>query len=340
MSAVEPREVPTFSQCVIGYRAWRADTNGQLWPLHSAREPWQPGVNVARCNCKTANSLRFQWSLIDGRRILEPAPAHAAPDAACRCGLYSLRSPPQHAGPGATHQIVGAVASWGHIQVHATGIRAEYSCIVTLAYPNPTPPDVLAALQGVAERYRVELVPLTDLEQAASKYGSPLPASTHEISTDPPEGEPAVPADIDAGRDAPLRCPQPSNPPHSASQRPAGHPPKAKKIGLYAFLAILGAASLAIGLLVLLHPVVMPWAPALAHTSELPSVTGTGLLVVPVVLIGWVIWQACWNLELDIEAWRQWRRHHIAKLLGRPNATPDDHGRNRSRDAGTRRIDA
>jgi hypothetical protein len=283
-------------------------------------------MNVARCNCKTARSLRFQWSLIDGRRVLEPEPAHAAPDAACRCGLYSLRSPRQGwyqtSTSNATQQVVGAVASWGHIQVHAAGIRAEYACIVAIAYPNATSPDTLAALQRIAEHYRVELVPLIELEKTASNHGRPLPASLHEASTPAPNRQPTAPAVtdavIDAAPDAFLPGLQPSISPRSASSKPKARPPlstTAKTSGVYALAALLGVASLAIGLLSLLHPIVIPWAPALAHISELPPVAAGSLLIVPVILIGWAIWRAGWNLELDLEAWRQWRRRHASKLL-------------------------
>jgi hypothetical protein len=35
----ESEDVPTFIECVIGYRAWHGDVNDQLWPLHSVRSP-------------------------------------------------------------------------------------------------------------------------------------------------------------------------------------------------------------------------------------------------------------------------------------------------------------
>jgi hypothetical protein len=166
---------------VLGYRAWVADERDQLWPIYSARRPWLPGINTARCNCKNPHrqTLRFEWSWHNGRRVLEPAPEHPAPDAGCVCGLYSWRRPskrwPIEPRWETSREVVGAVASWGHLQVHADGFRAEHACVVTLAYHPDTTSDALPALRRIAARYRVELVPLTELEEAASVHGTPLP---------------------------------------------------------------------------------------------------------------------------------------------------------------------
>lgn len=185
-----PQYVPTFVECVIGYRAWHADTRHRLWPLHSARRPWQPGINVARCSCRTLSSLRFECRWHHGRRILEAEPAHPAPDPHCACGLYSWRRPRsswyQPPKPGAPLLVVGAVASWGRLQVHKDGFRAEHSCVVTLAYHPDAPPGGLDQLQRIAARYRVDLVRLDELEQAASRHGTPLPDRLMPQSPMPP----------------------------------------------------------------------------------------------------------------------------------------------------------
>ena len=73
--------------------------------------------------------------------------------------------------------VCGAVASWGRLRVHGDGFRAEHACVVALAYPPETRADEVRKLERVAVRYRVELVPLDRLEQAASRHGSPLPDS-------------------------------------------------------------------------------------------------------------------------------------------------------------------
>lgn len=310
--------MPTFSDCVIGYREWKADAEGQLWPLRAGRRPWQPGINVARCNCWSPNSLRFEWSWFEGRRVLEQAPAHAAPDAVCRCGLYSWRRPRKawYDAPvwGASRQVVGAVASWGQLQVHATGVRAEYACIVVLGYHRDTPPDALRELERIADHYRAELVPLAELEPAANRHGSPLPASLHPSGPSARADGSSTAGNIDIANDETTpNAPNTTQEPPIRSRRAAGardQPPAsapAKRIGSYAFTALLGVAALAVGLLSLWHPIA-GWAFGEAHRSDAPPVWGVGLLVLPVVLLGLGIWRAWWTLELDLEAWRERRR--------------------------------
>lgn len=172
-------EIPTFAECVVGYRAWLADEQDRLWPIGARRRPWEPGVNTARCNCGTWDRLRFEWSEFGGRRILEPAPPHLAPEDDCTCGLYSWRRPseswwddPAWLTP---PRVAGAVACWGRMQVHGEGFRAEHACVVTLAYAADAGSGALRTLERIARRYRVDLVSLDDLESAASSHGEPLP---------------------------------------------------------------------------------------------------------------------------------------------------------------------
>jgi hypothetical protein len=179
---------PTFSECVIGYRAWRADDQGLLWPLYSRRDPWLPGTNTARCHrsWQTRLALRWLWGERD-QRVFAPA-SHSAPAQGCACGLYTWRRPSrrwnEHPALCTPPRVVGAVASWGHIQVHADGFRAEHACVVALAYPD-SHPDAGRALDPIATRYRVEIVPLSDLERAASRHGSPLPEELEGITAPP-----------------------------------------------------------------------------------------------------------------------------------------------------------
>ena len=178
-----PREVPTFSECVLGYREWEIAEHDRLWPLSDHRRPWEPGVNTARCNCDYPNALSFEWNWREGRRVLEPAPQHDAPAEECVCGLYSWRS----VQPGwaldptlvSGQYVCGAVASWGQLQVHHDGVRAHNACITVLAYPPGTHAEAMRVLERVAAQYRVELVPLDELETTASRYASPLPDSIY-----------------------------------------------------------------------------------------------------------------------------------------------------------------
>lgn len=213
MNAISSSEFdpPMFSECVIGYRRWICDADGQLWPISDRRRSWQPGVNQARCNRAHTRSHGLQWANSTGRIVLEWLPAHDAPIADCDCGLYSWRRPPGnwYADPSSSElpNVVGAVASWGALHVHDAGFRAQYACIVTLAHPDDATSDVLTKLQAIASRYWVELTPLSALESVASLHGSPLPddlrppASTPQPALHPPRDPPqpapdATPAEV------------------------------------------------------------------------------------------------------------------------------------------------
>jgi hypothetical protein len=177
------RDIPTFSECVIGYRAWRAGSDGLLWPLHSRRDPWKPGANTARCTRTWQTRLALRWLWGDqGQPIFGAATKHDAPAEDCACGLYSWRRPAQrwyeHPALCTPPRVVGAVASWGRIQVHADGFRAEHACVVALAYPDGRE-HAPEELETIAARYRADLVPLHGLESAARRHGSPLPDGIH-----------------------------------------------------------------------------------------------------------------------------------------------------------------
>jgi hypothetical protein len=171
-----PAEPPFFTECVIGYRQWLADPVwDELRPIGGdVAPPWEPGVNTARCH------RPLPIVEIDG--AWEQLAEHAAPDGDCQCGLYSLRR--LYRGwflneDGADERtVVGAVASWGRIEVHPTGIRAEHACIVALVHRSWFGPD-RDTVERIAEHYGVEVVGLRGLEAAAMRHGAPLPDSRH-----------------------------------------------------------------------------------------------------------------------------------------------------------------
>ncbi|HVA20342.1 MAG TPA: hypothetical protein VMU55_09210, partial [Solirubrobacteraceae bacterium] len=207
---LEPRDVPTFGECVVGYRAWALDGQDQLWPLthlgglpepetttqpgsavsltrggrrvfypNGEPRPWQPGVNTSRCNCPDLQGTRYGVSWDKGRRVIQPSPGHEAPAEDCACGLYSWRRPveawahdPRACSAGL---VAGAVAAWGHMQVCREGFRAEHARVVALAYPPAMSRQALVKVRRAAARYRVDLVALDELQRAASGHGTPLP---------------------------------------------------------------------------------------------------------------------------------------------------------------------
>ncbi len=85
-------------------------------------------------------------------------------------------------------------------------------------------------------------------------------------------------------------------------KRPKHH----NKAVTYTLFAIAGVLAGAIGVLSLTHPlpVVFPGDP---HRRDLPG-QWSGLLVVPVLLVGVALYRIGWTLEIDLETWRERRR--------------------------------
>lgn len=108
-----------------------------------------------------------------------------------------------------------------------------------------TPPNALHELKRIADHYRAELVPLAELEHAASRHGSPLPAGLHpsvhsaQADSSPTAGNVDV-ATEETTPDAPNATQESSTQSHRAAdapdQTPASGP--AKRIGSYALTAL------------------------------------------------------------------------------------------------------
>jgi hypothetical protein len=98
----------------VADRQWRL-RDAELW-FADAR--WTRGTNTAHCAASGA------------------AHAEAAPGSACSCGLYAWYRPCPRLASAATAELVaGAVALWGTIELHATGMRAQHAMVVALALP-------------------------------------------------------------------------------------------------------------------------------------------------------------------------------------------------------------
>lgn len=175
-------ELPTFAECVIGYRQWVIDPLGRLQPLTLTGHPWHPGINTAQCLIDAfEEKTRFHGA--PARPFVEQ---HGAPAPQCHCGIYAYHRlhsalPPPAATYPADDEIVngipvaGAIAALGHIEVHHVGFRAERAGVVVIALTPGMGPLTRSRVREVAARYRVACVDLDALEQEASKHGSPLP---------------------------------------------------------------------------------------------------------------------------------------------------------------------
>jgi hypothetical protein len=165
------------------------------------------------------------------------------------------------------------VASWGRIQVHAEGFRAEKACVVTLAYPRATAPEALSTLERVAARYGVELVALEGLEEAARRHGSPLPDAL--VPESPPETV-ATAVAPPRGPDRDAAASPSADPERRAAQGPEREPiPVRERLGIGLLLA--GGGMLACGWLM--------WS---GRGSV--GMIGLALLVVGLAIIALVTW--------------------------------------------------
>jgi hypothetical protein len=180
MSAENP-EVPTFSECVVGYRQWRVDAWQQLQPTsgHTNHGGWIPGENVAQCayNCVAGEEELAKWvGIAPGfrhRPLLEP---HAPPHKDCQCGLYArfdLATCDDRHQSDIYPLVGGAIAAWGDLEVHRDGFRAQRACVIALALTGEKKLDGL--IEGIADFYEVPAVHKDMLEHEALLYGSHLP---------------------------------------------------------------------------------------------------------------------------------------------------------------------
>jgi hypothetical protein len=145
---------PHLIEPVIGYRQWR---------LHDARlcSPfkdyvWRRGVNRARCAMGTGHA--------------DPAPGHD-----CSCGLHAWYRPCPRLGYAAPDLVAGAVALWGEVELHPTGLRAQFAAIIALVLPLPRTAK-RRRVMDVAEALEVEAVAARDLRTIALHHAAPIPS--------------------------------------------------------------------------------------------------------------------------------------------------------------------
>jgi hypothetical protein len=88
-------------------------------------------------------------------------------------------------------------------------------------------------------------------------------------------------------------------------------------------LALFGFISLIIGLAAIWHPLASLDLGLATnfHRSDLPPLIGIDFLVVPAILLGLAAYRVRWALSLDLEAWKQRRRHRKATPGGSVRGT-------------------
>jgi hypothetical protein len=158
MSA-SPDAAPDLVRPIIGFRQWRLQ-DGVLRSIWTD-DIWDGGLLRARCR---ADAFARRTAVGE------------APDPACTCGVYAWHGQVP-IGASATRELVaGAVALWGAIEIHATGMRAQYGRIVALSLPLMRSRKRLE-LAITAGELGIDLVPHRQLAAAAMAYGTPIPAT-------------------------------------------------------------------------------------------------------------------------------------------------------------------
>lgn len=158
-------EAPDLIEPVLAFKLFSLTASGHLWPHFVWDGPWLPGINVARCLRETSRGLDVEP---------EPVVPEPSPHAGCNCGLnavWHVSSLGLRRHPGA---VVGALATFGRMDLYGRGVRAEKAVITAIARrPGRGKEDWY---QRAGDRYGVEVVELKDLVGAGLRHASPLPA--------------------------------------------------------------------------------------------------------------------------------------------------------------------
>jgi hypothetical protein len=151
-----PLSTPDLVRLLIGFRQWRL-RDGVLYSMWTD-DPWPGGLLSARCR-----------GSCDGCAVMR-----AAPESDCTCGVYAWHRQVPLGASSTRDLVAGAVALWGAVEVHATGVRAQFARIVALALP-VTRARKRLELAIVSGEMGVDLVPHRHLLAAAMAHGTPVP---------------------------------------------------------------------------------------------------------------------------------------------------------------------
>jgi hypothetical protein len=147
---------PDLIDPIVGYRQWRLVGDSLASLFNNTR--WQRVQLTAHCD--------------GGDHHPECVPHHL-----CSCGIYAYYDPCPRTASAVTRDLVaGAVVLWGHVELHGTGLRAEYAQIVALELPLSGGAKRRHVV-SVAQRLGVRAVPHRKLKSVAREHGVPVEAS-------------------------------------------------------------------------------------------------------------------------------------------------------------------
>ena len=121
-----------------------------------------------RAECYDANR-----GLVRGEGWLDRP--HASPHRDCRCGIYAYHTPGPRTYFGESWWCHGVVSAWGHLEVHADGLRAQFARVEALAEPDIDDPRLRDAVRRIGERFGVPVVEAEALPRLAAELGGTVP---------------------------------------------------------------------------------------------------------------------------------------------------------------------
>ena len=176
---MRPEEVRRSGRKFRGFRAWTLD-GYRLRSANPAGGFWTAGVNKAECRRSAYDRvapLPPLWPVAAGGEGRQGRSVHQAPHPGCRCGLYAwhrasdLGRFPVHG----DELVYGVVLSWGRIEVHPDGLRAQYAEPVVLAFDEGQSYRHVRHVQAISSELGIPTVELEDLDETARAYGEPVP---------------------------------------------------------------------------------------------------------------------------------------------------------------------
>jgi hypothetical protein len=169
---------PDLIEPVAAFREWLIVRGGLTSPYIPYR--WEEPVVHARCFPANRN-LQF------GRGWLEEP--HEAPHPSCKCGIYAVYAPRVGTPFPDAERVWGVVTTWGRIEVHSDGMRAQHARIEALALGVGDRRGNESALGRIAAALGVDLVEWEELPEVAADRGRPLPAElTAAAESEAPRG--------------------------------------------------------------------------------------------------------------------------------------------------------
>jgi hypothetical protein len=152
--------VPDLFERVYAFRDWRIAPEGLTSPRTGV--VWPARTLAAECRPRTVEDF--------------VRPPHGAPGRGCSCGIHGYLRPGYETSRVDYRGVTGIITVWGDVEVHDDGVRAQFARVEALGVYSRWTRRQVAAVHDVADELDVDLVDLDDLEEAASRYATPVPA--------------------------------------------------------------------------------------------------------------------------------------------------------------------